>query len=85
MKPIVNAPALACFAAAVAWPSMVAWTSNALASPLERALRDAWCGAPLHASTDVLGHCAACWSGSALLVLMGVWLLRQRAPAKARS
>lgn len=49
--------------------------ANALMSPLERAMRDAWCGVPYHATSELLGHCAACWTGSAMLAALGLWLL----------
>jgi len=67
--------ALACFAAAAAWPVAMGQLANALMSPLERAMREAWCGVPYHATTDFLGHCAACWIGSALLAAIGLGLL----------
>lgn len=67
--------ALACFAAAAAWPIAVGQLAKILMSPLERAMREAWCGAPYHATNEFLGHCAACWTGSALLIAVGLWLL----------
>ncbi len=77
--------ALAFFAAAAAWPWVVGSMAYALMSPLERTLQSAWCGMPLHSSSDVLGHCAACWAGSALLATMGALLLWRgaRAPSLA--
>ena len=76
--------ALACFAAAAAWPTAVGWVSRALMSPLERAAADSWCGVPLHAASDFLGHCTACWGGSALLIALGAWsLMRRRRQAAA--
>lgn len=63
---------LASFAAAGAWPSIVAALESALMSPYERILRTSICGAPLHASPELMGHCAACWAGSAILVATGV-------------
>lgn len=62
---------LACFAAAGAWPTVVTALQNALMSPYQRALQGSICGAPLHASPELLGHCAACWAGSAILAAMG--------------
>lgn len=67
--------ALACFAAAAAWPVVMGQLATAIMSPLERAMREAWCGAPHHATTEFLGHCAACWAGSALLAAFGLALL----------
>ena len=66
--------AWACFTAAAALPFAMGWGFNALTSPYERALRDAFCGAPYHAG-EFLGHCAACWSGSTLLIAAGLALL----------
>lgn len=77
--------ALACFAAAAAWPTAMGWLAGAMMSPLDRAMREAWCGVPYHAPTEFLGHCAACWAGSALLVALGaLFLVGNRAPAPAR-
>jgi hypothetical protein len=67
--------ALACFAGAAAWPIAMGQLATALMSPLERAMREAWCGAPYHASSEFFGHCAACWIGSAMLAALGMWLL----------
>jgi hypothetical protein len=67
--------AVACFASAAIWPWAVGALSYALMSPIERAARAAWCGAPVHASTETFAHCAACWAGSALLIGAGTWLL----------
>jgi len=82
---VAHRAALMCFAAAAAWPTAMGWLANAMASPLERALRNAWCGVPFHSASEILGHCAACWSGSAILVATGLCLLapaRRRAPAR---
>lgn len=67
--------ALACFASAAAWPWAMGALFYALMSPIERAARTAWCGAPFHASTETFGHCALCWVGSAALIAAGTWLL----------
>lgn len=66
--------ALACFAAAAAWPAAVGWFTALTLSPLERALRDAWCGVPAHAAA-MLGHCPACWAGAVLFAAAGASLL----------
>lgn len=75
--------ALACFAGAAAWPIAMGQFANVLRSPLDQAMREAWCGAPYHATTEFLGHCAACWTGSALLAAVGAWLLVSARRAQA--
>lgn len=65
---------LACFAAAGAWPTMLTALETALVSPYQQMLNSSICGAPLHASPAFLGHCAACWVGSAVLVAAGILL-----------
>ena len=60
--------ALACLTGAALWPAAYDALQRALMSPLERALRDSYCGEGLHTGFASLGHCAACWTGSALLV-----------------
>jgi hypothetical protein len=74
MTPRTRLLALACFAAAAAWPALVRWMTWAMQTPLERALADAWCGAPAHAAYTLLGHCAACWAGSLTFVVAGLLL-----------
>lgn len=74
--------ALACFAGAAAWPSLMGWISTALMTPYERAARAAFCGVPFHDATALLGHCAACWSGSAILFAAGLALMHAAAPAR---
>ncbi|MBL8545977.1 MAG: hypothetical protein JNL81_05900 [Hyphomonadaceae bacterium] len=63
---------LICFASAGAWPSVYAALESALMSPLQAALRDSICGAPAHGAIALLGHCPACWVGSAMLILAGL-------------
>lgn len=63
---------LACFAAAGAWPAVVTALERALMSPLQRATRDSICGSPFHAGFEILGHCGACWAGSAILIATGI-------------
>lgn len=73
---------LACFGAAIAWPTFVPSLENALMSPLQRATREAICGSPFHAGLELMGHCATCWVGSAILVITGIMVLlsnRERA------
>jgi hypothetical protein len=79
-----NRAALTCFAAAAAWPVTMGWLANVLMSPLDRAMRQAWCGVPYHDASALLGHCAACWIGSAVLAAVGLSLLASRAHAAPR-
>jgi hypothetical protein len=80
---------LSCFAAAGAWPTIVTLLGNAFMSPLERAARQSICGTPLHTLPELLGHCAACWGGAAILAATGLVVLRSntnrvaRAPARS--
>jgi hypothetical protein len=76
---------LSCFAAAGAWPSLVTAISNALMSPLERAIQDSICGTPLHTTPELLGHCAACWAGSAILAATGVVVMMSNTKRLARA
>lgn len=66
---------LLCFAAAGAWPSLVATLESALMSPVQRAATESICGQPYHMGFELLGHCAACWAGSAILLATGVIVL----------
>lgn len=78
--------ALVCFAAAAAWPLAVSLLSTLMLSPFERAMRVSWCGAPIP-DMMLAGHCAACWTGSAMFTAVGLALLataRQRHPAVIR-
>ncbi len=69
------------------WPALygalTAWTRT----PLERALYESWCGSAPHAGAEFLGHCAACWSGTAAFMLAGALALavsrRRRSRAAA--
>jgi hypothetical protein len=72
--------ALALFAAAVAWPSFVGAAANLGMSPLERGLRESWCGVAPHPDFALLGHCPACWVGVAVLAGAGAMLLRASSP-----
>jgi hypothetical protein len=74
---LLNRAGLACFAAAAAWPVAMGALASALMPPLERAMRDAFCGVPYHDAAAFMGHCAACWAGSAILGAAGLWLVTQ--------
>ena len=51
-------------------------------SPLEQATQNAWCGLP-HQGVVLLGHCAACWVGSAILVAIAGLLLWSETSVRA--
>ncbi|WP_395646926.1 hypothetical protein [Terricaulis sp.] len=71
----VSSVAAALLAAGAIWPWVVGAVSYLLLTPYERALRAAWCGIAPHADLQVLGHCAACWAGSAAFVLAALALM----------
>ena len=76
----------ACFAAAAVWPTLFGVAASSLMSPLERAMRESICGFSHHGAA-ILGHCAACWAGSAILVAAGLiaFLTHSRAePVRVR-
>ena len=75
---------LSCFAAAGAWPTLVAALGNAMMSPLERVVQNSICGTPLHTAPELLGHCVACWAGSAILVATGIVVLMSNTQRFAR-
>ena len=54
---------LAFAAAAALWPAALCALSDAMATPLQRALSTSWCGAGPQ-SVEFLGHCPACWAGA---------------------
>jgi len=82
-KKVVNA-VTTLVAAAAAWPSVLCFITDAMATPLERATRSAWCGAGPQAA-EFLGHCAACWTGSAaFLAAAALIVAAQRRPAPQR-
>ena len=66
--------AFACFLAAAVWPWLIGALAGLLMSPLERASQSAWCGMPQHVAV-FLGHCTACWAGSAIIAATGALLL----------
>ena len=70
-----NRTAAALFVAALAWPGLAGALIKATLSPYERALQTAWCGGPLHESYVLLGHCPACWLGSAALLIAAVMVV----------
>lgn len=82
---VTHRAALAFLAAAAVWPTAMGWLANALMSPIDRAAREAWCGVPYHAASEFLGHCAACWTGAALLAAIGLGLIiaAPRSPVRA--
>ena len=80
-----HAAAATLMAAAGAWPSLYSAFTYLLMTPYERALQSAWCGSPSDAIM-VLGHCADCWVGMALLAsaAIAVWLAPHPAPRALR-
>jgi hypothetical protein len=64
-----NLTAVALFVGALAWPNLAGALIKLTLPPYERALQTAWCGGPLHESYAMFGHCAACWIGSAMLLI----------------
>jgi hypothetical protein len=75
----VNA-AFAFAGAAVLWPSLLCAVTEALATPLQRAMNAAWCGGASQAAA-LLGHCPACWAGSAAFMAAAVLSLTLLRPA----
>lgn len=73
---------LACFAAAGVWPVIVSELEIALMSPLQRAMREAFCGSHVQAGFELLGHCAACWTGSTILIAAG-WIVLASGPVRS--
>jgi hypothetical protein len=72
------AAAATMLAAAAAWPSMACALAGLGASPYDRALANAWCGAAPHGAYEVLGHCPACWAGATLLAALAALVMRRR-------
>lgn len=72
--------------AAAIWPSTLCAITAALATPLQRAMQSAWCGASPQAF-EILGHCPACWSGSAAFALAAAYIISapNRRAARAAS
>jgi hypothetical protein len=79
------------FAAAAAWPSVVRSLTQLTMTPLERAMQTSWCGPPPQETLSLLGHCAVCFAGAAVLAASGLIVLiadegvraRVRAPGSA--
>lgn len=61
--------------AAAAWPSVLCFLTDALASPIARATRTSLCGGAVQAF-EVLGHCPACWAGSATFALLAAFVIK---------
>jgi hypothetical protein len=61
--------------AAAAWPGAVNAFGYLLATPYERALRAAWCGGASHDALAIVGHCALCWAGAALLAAAAIMVV----------
>lgn len=54
--------------AAAIWPSALCAITEAMATPLQRAMQVASCGDAAQPFL-LMGHCPACWSGSAAFLL----------------
>jgi|CXWL01.1.fsa_nt_gi hypothetical protein len=76
---------LSCFAAAGAWPTLVTTLGNVMLSPFDRAVQTSICGTALHAAPELLGHCVACWAGSAILAATGFVVLMSDTPRLAQA
>lgn len=61
--------------AAAAWPSVLCFLTDAMASPLDRALRTSFCGGATEVFA-VFGHCPACWAGSATFALLAAFVMK---------
>jgi hypothetical protein len=61
-------------AAGTAWPSGLCFLTDLAASPYERAVSAAWCGAGSPA-LEFLGHCPACWTGAAAFIFASIMVL----------
>lgn len=75
----VNA-AFALAGAAVLWPSLLCAFTDAMATPLQRAMNTAWCGGASQAAT-LLGHCPACLAGTAAFMAAAALSLALPRPA----
>jgi hypothetical protein len=71
-----QATAMALWSLGALWPSLYGAITEAMRSPLERALYASWCGAAPHGAAAFMGHCAACWVGAAAFMIAGVIVLR---------
>lgn len=61
-------------AGAAAWPTALCAITDAMMTPLQRALQTSWCGGAPE-SLEILGHCPACWSGAATLLLAAAFTM----------
>lgn len=75
--------ALGLLAAALAWPTMAGALVAMTLTPYERALQASWCGGSFHQSFVLFGHCAACWAGSAVLMLLALIVAHEPARSAA--
>lgn len=71
-------------AAATAWPTALCAITDAMMTPLQRALQTSWCGGTPQAS-EFLGHCPACWSGAAAFLLAALLVASAPIPARLRA
>lgn len=67
-----------------AWPSALCALTSLAATPYERALGAAYCGAGPQA-LEILGHCPACWAGAGAFLIAAAVLAAPRARTAARA
>lgn len=72
MKRIGGALILA--GAGALWPTAYCAVTDATLTPYQRALSAAWCGAG-QPTLEFLGHCPACWAGTAAFLIAAVMVL----------
>ncbi len=70
--------------AAAAWPTALCAITEAMTTPLQRALQTSWCGGAPQ-SLELLGHCPACWSGAAAFLLAAAFVLGAPSPRRLRA
>lgn len=79
------APAAVLASAGAAWPNVLCFLTESLASPYERAIATAWCGGGPQ-PYELLGHCPACWAGGAVLLAAAAILMHgpRRRPLRVK-
>ena len=71
-------------AASAVWPTTLCAITDAMATPLQRALQMSWCGSAPQ-SLEFLGHCPACWSGAAAFLLAAALATGAPIPRRLRA
>lgn len=75
------AAASALTAAGLAWPTLLCAATDAMLTPYQRALSASWCGQG-QATLEILGHCPACWAGTAAFLLAAIAVLQVSRPRR---